>query len=124
MSYTSQAHKEGRWWIVQNDQLPGAISQVTRLDQAEEAQQEAIAFVANVPAESVEVLVRVNIRPDIDRELAEAAALRAEAQEKEARAASIRIEVAHSLESEGFTVRDIGVVLGVSYQRAHQLISR
>ncbi len=43
MTYTSQARKEGRWWVVQNDQQPGAISQVTRLDQAADAQREARA---------------------------------------------------------------------------------
>lgn len=57
--YTSQARKEGRWWIVQNDQEPGAISQVAELDQAAGAQREAIAFVANLPVESIDVAIRV-----------------------------------------------------------------
>jgi predicted FMN-binding regulatory protein PaiB len=121
MTYTSQAHKEGRWWVVQNDQVPGAISQVTRLDQAAEAQREAIAFVADVPADSIEVLVRVSISPEIDREVQEAQELREQAQEREQRAAALRRDVARRLEADGYTIRDIGVVLGVSYQRVHQL---
>lgn len=121
MIYTSRAHKEGRWWIVQNDQAPGAISQVTRLDQAADAQREAIAFVEGVEASSVEVKVRVSISPDIDREVEEATALRAEAKEREQRAAEKRRGVALLLEAQGYTMRDIGVVLGVSYQRVHQL---
>jgi hypothetical protein len=60
MLYTSQARKEGDWWIVQNDQEPGAISQVAELDQATEAQREAIAFVADVPAESIDITVRMS----------------------------------------------------------------
>jgi hypothetical protein len=59
VTYTSHAHKEGRWWIVQSDQAPGAISQVTRLDHAAEAQREAISFVEGVPPESIEIDVRV-----------------------------------------------------------------
>jgi hypothetical protein len=57
--YTSHARKEGSWWIVQNDQEPGAISQVAELDQAADAQREAIAFVVNVPAASIDVSIRV-----------------------------------------------------------------
>jgi len=121
MTYTSHARKEGRWWVVQNDQVPGAISQVTRLDKAAEAQREAIAFVEEIDAESIEVLVRVSISPDIDREVEEAAALRAEAQQREQRSTELRRGVALRLEAEGYTIRDIGVVLGVSYQRVHQL---
>ncbi|POH71407.1 transcriptional regulator [Cryobacterium zongtaii] len=121
VTYTSQAHKEGRWWVVQNDQVPGAISQVTRLDQAAEAQREAIAFVEDISADSIEVLVRVSISPEIDREVQEASALREEAQEREQRASELRRGVARRLEADGYTIRDIGVVLGVSYQRVHQL---
>lgn len=121
MTYTSKAHKEGRWWIVQNDQHPGALSQVKRLDLAAEAQREAIAFVAGVPASSVDVAVRATVSPEIDRQLAEVKALRIEAILSEGRAAAIREAVARRLEADGFTLREIGIVLGVSYQRAHQL---
>jgi hypothetical protein len=121
VTYTSQAHKEGRWWIVQNDQHPGALSQVKRLDLAAEAQREAIAFVAGVPASSVDVEVRASVSPEIDRQLAEAKALRIEALLSETRAAAMRESLAKKLEADGFTLREIGILLGVSYQRAHQL---
>jgi len=42
-NFTSTARKDGRWWVVQCDQHPGAISQVARLDQAQEHQREAAA---------------------------------------------------------------------------------
>jgi len=56
--FTSTARKDGRWWVVQCDQHPGAISQVARLDQAQEHQREAIAFVAGLPREVISVTVR------------------------------------------------------------------
>ena len=34
--FTSTARKDGRWWVVKCDQHPGAISQVARLDQAQD----------------------------------------------------------------------------------------
>jgi len=43
---------------VQCDQHPGALSQVKRLDQAAEEHREAIAFVAEVPVDEVDVEVR------------------------------------------------------------------
>ncbi|WP_220038656.1 helix-turn-helix domain-containing protein [Curtobacterium sp. MCLR17_040] len=41
---------------------------------------------------------------------------------KEARALSLRRAIAVSLKDDGLTLRDIAVVLGVSYQRVHQLV--
>ncbi|ROQ16816.1 MULTISPECIES: sigma factor-like helix-turn-helix DNA-binding protein [unclassified Curtobacterium] len=124
MTYTSRAHREGSWWIVQNDQFRGAISQVRRLDLAADAQREAIAFVAEVDQDEIVVVIRVELEPALARSLDEAVALRAEAEaeEKEARALSLRRAVAISLKDDGMTLRDIAVVLGVSYQRVHQLV--
>ena len=122
ITYTSSAHREGNWWIVQNDQHPGAISQVRRLDAAAEAQREAIAFVAGVDQADVVVVIRAELAPAIARSLDEATALRAEAAEKDARALSLRRAIALALQDDGLTLRDIAVVLGISYQRVHQLV--
>lgn len=75
-NYTAAARREGRWWIVQCDQSPGAISQVSRLDQADEVHREAIAFVADLPTESVTVTVRPDVDPEVSSELDEARRLR------------------------------------------------
>jgi DNA-binding NarL/FixJ family response regulator len=122
MTYTSHAHREGSWWVVQNDQHPGAISQVKRLDLAADAQREAIAFVAGIDQVDVVVVIRAELEPALARSLEEATALRAEAEVKEARALSLRRAIALSLKDDGMTLRDIAVVLGVSYQRVHQLV--
>ncbi len=120
-TYTSRAHREGAWWIVQCDEVPGAMSQVKRLNEAAEAQREAIAWVAEVPAESVEVRIVAAITPEVDREIEQLRGIRAEADEREARAGEISRALAHQLKAEGFTVREIGVILGISFQRVDQL---
>jgi len=66
------------------------------------------------------VVIRAELEPDLARSLEEATALRAEAEAKEARALSLRRAIAVSLKDDGLTLRDIAVVLGVSYQRVHQ----
>jgi hypothetical protein len=122
MTYTSHAHRENGWWVVQNDQYPGAISQVRRLERAAEVQREAIAFVAGVSAATVDVAVRAELRGALGDQLHEAASLRTHAAAMESRALELRRSVARALADDGMTVRDIGAVIGISYQRAHQLL--
>lgn len=121
--YTATARREDRWWIVQCDQHPGAISQVSRLDQAEEVHREAIAFVADVPIESVSVTVHPEVDREASEELAEALQLRTEAAEAERKATDLKISAAQRLKRRGLTVRDIGAVLGVNHQYAAKLAS-
>ena len=121
--YTSTARRDGRWWVVQCDQHPGALSQVARLDQAVEHQREAIAFVADVRESDVEVTVVPVIDPAVREDLETVHALREHAATDEREAAERWQRAARTLKAEGLTVRDIGAVLGVSYQRAHQLVS-
>ncbi|PZF40624.1 hypothetical protein DEJ06_16625 [Curtobacterium sp. MCLR17_051] len=70
------------------------------------------------------MVIRAELEPALARSLEEATALRAEAEVKEARALSLRRAIAVSLKDDGLTLRDIAVVLGVSYQRVHQLATR
>ena len=120
--FTSTARKDGRWWVVQCDQYPGAISQVARLDQAQEHQREAIGFVAGLPQETIAVAVRAVLDPAITLEMEEADRLRKEAESAADLSAERRRHAAMAMKAAGLTVRDIGTVLHVSHQRAHQLL--
>jgi hypothetical protein len=121
--FTSIARKDDRWWVVQCDQHPGAISQVARLDQAQEHQREAIAFVADLPHEMIRVTVRAVLDPAITLEMEEADRLRAEAESAAELSDTRRRHAALAMRAAGLTVRDIGTVLHVSHQRAHQLLN-
>lgn len=123
MRYTATARRDGAWWVVQCDQLPAAISQVRRLDQAPNIHREAIAFVAGIPAEEVEVDVVADVPTGVSETLRRVAALRAEVASAQVEARSLWSAAARELQAAGLTVRDVGTVLGVSYQRAHQLVS-
>lgn len=120
--YTSVAHREGRWWVVQCDQLPGALSQVTRLDKAEEAQREAIAFVARTSPDLVSVQVRASISPEVDQVVGETRQLKEEIAEAERRAMIQSRAIAGRLADESYSLREIGFILGVSHQRVGQLL--
>jgi hypothetical protein len=122
MTYTATARRDGRWWMVQCDQHPSALSMVARLDQAAEVHREAIAFVADVPEDQVEVDVRPVLEPELSSELDEASQLAEQAKQAEEQAGVKRRRVARRLVASGLTVRDVGAVMGLSYQRAHQLV--
>lgn len=120
-TYTATATRSGTWWVVQSDQFPGAISQVARLAQAAQVHREAIAFVAGVGEDELEVEVRPVLPDDVEDHLVHAAELRDAAAQANAGAANEVRTAARALRDAGLTMRDIGTVLGVSYQRAHQL---
>jgi hypothetical protein len=122
--YTSTAQRvEGGWWMVQCDQHPGALSQVRRLDQAAVEHREAIAFVTGEPAEQVHVTVVPLLDRRIEDELAAVRKLTDTAARAADEAAEQRTALARRLHDGGLTVRDIGQIMGVSYQRAGQLVA-
>ncbi len=122
-TYHVTATRHGKSWLLECDELPTIISHANRLDQAADTIREAIAFVADVPEDSFtielnpvlpEVYSLAEARARIARETALAANSEAA---RESRIA------ARALADEGWTVRDIGTVMGVSHQRAAQLLA-
>ena len=119
--YHVTAERSGKWWVLQAKEAPGAISQVRRLDQANEIR-EAIAFVAGVPEETVEIIVEPVLPADAVELKQTTAELQEQAAEAaEAASAAWRDLVATLHLREDLSFRDVGTVLGVSHQRAQQL---
>ena len=121
--YTATAQRVGGgWWMVQCDQHPGALSQVRRLDQAPDEHREAIAFVTGEPAEQVEVTIVPRLEPAVEDQLTAVQRLADTAARTATQAADQRAALARRLHDDGLTIRDIGQIMGVSYQRAGQLV--
>lgn len=122
-TYTVTAERgTGNVWVLECADV-GAVSQTKRLDQAADEMREAIAYLAGISPDEVDIKVDVILPSDIaelkshaDQQRQEAAALQSAAQ------ASSRDLVA-AMKAAGFTVRDMGQILGVSYQRAAKLAS-
>ena len=75
---------EGRHrWVLQCEEIPGAISEVTRLDQAEDSIREAIAWVAEIDEDSFDVRVLPDLPSLVERRIS--AARDARQQEAQAR---------------------------------------
>ena len=127
MRYTSTAERQptssGSVWVVTCDQHPSAISLVTRLADAAEHQREAIAFVAEVDQADVEVVVTPHLPDGVYDHMTRAKALRQQAADANEAAAREARAAAAGLVGAGIPLRDVGTILGVSHQRAHQLAS-
>lgn len=121
-TYTVTAERSGRWWSLQAVEAPAALSQVARLDQADQII-EAIAFVTGEPEQDISIEVHPVNLPDSWREhLRIAQESRQAAAESNSRSAQEYRAAARDLARAGLSVRDIGTVMDVSAQRAHQLI--
>lgn len=123
MTYTVEATRSGTWWSLQCKEVPGALSQSKTLAEAKRIMPEAIAFVAGVPDAEVEVVVTPVIPDAVHEHLDAATRLREEAARANSESAVESRLAAQLLRETGMTVRDIGETLGISYQRAGQLIS-
>jgi hypothetical protein len=123
-TYDVNVTREGRWWMVEIPALDG-LTQARRLSEVEDMAASYIAVTLDVPLSSVE-LGRVHIEAgsvDASAVAAEISALRTQAVEAEARAGKLMRSTAEAMSHEGVPIRDIGEVLGVSYQRVGQLLN-
>ena len=123
MKVTATATRIGDWWAIEVTDMKGGLhSQARRLDQVAATVADAVALVADVPRNTIEVNVIPKLPPR-DAELIDAAR---HASQEAARAAELASQLSRQavaqLRSEGMTVRDVGGLLGVSPQRVSQLV--
>ena len=76
-----------------------------------------------MPEDSFDLHVEPIIPPEIAEDLDAARRLRSEAKQVAEQASERVRHAARILANQGLTVRDIGSILGVSYQRAQQLLA-
>jgi len=124
-AYTARCRRSGRWWAIEVPEVNGGIyTQARRLDGVEATARDAIALTLDVPPSSFEVRV-VPILPaewESDLDQVREARRTAAAAERTAQAAVDR--VMRQLMDAGLTVRDVGALLGLSYQRVAKRAGR
>lgn len=135
-TYQVNVTREDRWWMITVPELNGYkdadgainLTDTTQARRLSEVPGQALDFICTVTDKAPsEVGVHINIAIDgigdvtmradkvrKDRELAERYATAAQEEAK---------ELARDLAAHGVAVRDVGDVLGMSHQRAQQLIS-
>lgn len=123
-TYQAAVTRDGKWWMVAIPELNG-LTQARRLSEAGDMAREWIAAELGDDPDSFEVSVHVTAIDDIDisQRMAEIRAERERAAELERQAAEQAAELAKALAARNVPVRDIGAAMGISFQRAHQLVN-
>lgn len=119
-TYRAIASREGGWWIVRIPALD-RITQSRRLDRVEATARDLIALWLDVPSDSFDVEVETELGSELDARVERVKSLRAEADRVQAEASESVRALARSLAEHGWSLRDVGRVLGVSFQRVQQL---
>jgi hypothetical protein len=120
--YQANVPRDGRFWYIEVPGLEGA-TQGRNLTEVEEMAREFIAIVTDTDVADVAVTINVELPPEVQRHLDAARALREEEAAARSQAAAEYRAAARALRAEGMTVREIGRALGVSFQRAQQLVA-
>jgi predicted RNase H-like HicB family nuclease len=114
---------ETGWWVASIDAVPGCHTQGRTIEQARERIREALAaLVGDKAAARAELQDDIQLPPKAKRAVINSYSKRDEASKLALEAELAAREAARTL-SKSMSLRDVGAVLGVSRQRAHQLIA-
>lgn len=121
-NYTARAVRDGKFWFITIEGVTGA-TQARTIAEIEPMTRDYLEIVEGVSAAAVQVTIDIVLPQSARAHLESMRRLRSEAADAQAQAAVESRAAARALKDEGLTVREIGALLGVSHQRAHQLIA-
>lgn len=120
-TYTVTAERgSGDVWVLECAELR-VVLQTQSLAHAADEMREVMAYQAEVSPDDLDIVVDIIFPPDIAEMKACADAQRQEAARWTTMAQESARDLAVAMKNAGMTVRDMGLILGVSYQRAHKL---
>ena len=123
-TYQAIARRVGGWWAIEVPEVPGAFTQTRRLDQVDTMVREVISLMLDTPSDSFDIQVLPHIGHALDAEVDSARRAREAADQARLNAAESTRRAAVLLARNGLPLRDIGSLLGVSFQRARQLVGQ
>jgi hypothetical protein len=119
MTYQVTAELDGRFWLVH---VP-AIDRFTQARNVGEIESMARELIELMTGDSnAETAVTLILPARVDQHLKQVEAYRALEDQARADAAQELRKAARELRDQKLTLKDVGAVLGVTHQRAHQLI--
>lgn len=124
-TYSVSVTRDGKWWMIAVPELD-ALTQARRLGDVATNARELIALETGVALDEVEIEQRIELEPggeDVANRVAQINEDRAKLIVEEARVKAAAEAFAKELASAHVPVRDIGTLLGVTFQRASQLVN-
>ncbi|MTD17326.1 hypothetical protein GIS00_25675 [Nakamurella sp. YIM 132087] len=120
--YTAQVSRGEKYWLVHVPEID-RTTQARTLLEVEAMVRDLIVVMEQVEPSSIELRVRIELPDEARQHLAEADRLRGIALDAQSRAAEEYRTAALALRAAGLGLREIGAALGISHQRAHQLVT-
>lgn len=121
VTYAATVERDGRFWLVRVDGI--GATQARNLREVDSMTRDLVAVMTEGHADHVEVAYEFLLPDTVRGHLERAKVLReASARANSEAAAEVRA-AARELADAGLTMRDIGQLLGISYQRAQQLVT-
>jgi hypothetical protein len=119
--WNASARQVGKFWYIKIVGLGGS-TQARSVKEIDVMVRDYISIMTETEPDSFDVTMQLLLPDDVAATLKRAGELRdiADSARKEAAIESRR--AAKALRASGLTVRDIGAALGISFQRAHQLV--
>jgi hypothetical protein len=122
-AYTYNVSRDGRFWLIHVPELD-RFTQARNLREVDEMVVDLISIVTDQPATAFDThLGAIELPDSVAGHLDTAKALREQAARSQHDAAEEARKAARELSEDGVPLRDIGRLMGVSYQRAHQLVA-
>lgn len=120
-TYTGTARQDGRFWFVEVDGV--GATQARHLREVDDMAADLVASMTGADVDDVKVEISVVLPAKVQQHLDEAERLHQVESAARRDAARASRAAARELAASGLPVRDVGKALGISHQRAHQLIS-
>ncbi|HXP19953.1 MAG TPA: hypothetical protein VN840_09950 [Streptosporangiaceae bacterium] len=120
-TFHAEVDRDGSVWRIRVPEIQ-RTTQARHLREVEPMARDLIAIMDDIPADSFSLDVTITLPADVQQELDRSAVLRQEAARSQAAAAAAARTAARRLRDQGLPLRDVGQALGVSFQRAKQLI--
>lgn len=120
-TYRATVHRVGDWWAIDIADLPFGHTQAKRLDQAEAMARDLIAGLTDAPEDSFQVQLLTLTPSTLSDVVSEATVARSAAARAEEDAHVATKCAVDAMTSAGLTVRDIGALLGITFQRVQQI---
>lgn len=114
-SYTAMVAKGEEYWVIRVPEI-GYATQARTIKDLNTMTEDFISIMTE------DKDIHIDYRYDLPPEVAESLELKQQAAELEARAMATQGTAAKKLHEMGVSLRDIGYLLGISHQRAHQLV--
>src|SRR3954454_12235598 len=120
-SYTASCWRESDAWVVHVVELD-ETARTPRLSQVEALAHDVVARFGGPGATAARVVIDLQVHDDLMQLLNAAAAARQDRDRVSVEAVTLRRGLARRLVAEGFAIKEVAALLGVSVPRAQQLV--